>query len=64
MTARSSSPSVHEPIAAGVMFFEYSVAGRSEVERLAAGAEQLRLRPDPEYFVQSRSVWHVVQPTT
>ena len=44
VTARSNSPSVQEPIAAGVMFLAYRTPAGPRQELVAAGAERLRYR--------------------
>lgn len=63
VTALSNSPSVHEPIPAGVMFFAYNAS-------LALSANFSPPTPSdpgltgPENFVQSRWLWHSVHIVT
>jgi hypothetical protein len=63
VTARSNSASDQDPIAAGVMFFEYSIPAGPRLKGSPPAPRRSGFG-GPENFVQSRSVWHVVQPTT
>ena len=63
VTARCNSPSVHEPIAAGVMFLPYTVPAPPSGNSCPPTPMRSGLT-GPENFIQSRSLWQLVQPVT